>query len=102
MSDHDDLQSRLPDPTDLFPEMGAIAGGMIKTIQNGSIPQTTIHLVQLRGAATLRTGCRVTSVNEYAGSVWLVAVPAVVDCTAAAPFGYVETAGTSPAGVQAL
>jgi len=43
-----DLQSRLPDPADMFPEMGAIAGGMTKTTLNGTIPPTTIHLVQLR------------------------------------------------------
>jgi alkylhydroperoxidase family enzyme len=43
-----ELESRLPDPADWFPEMGAIAGGMNKTVLNGPIPQTTIHLVHLR------------------------------------------------------
>jgi alkylhydroperoxidase family enzyme len=44
----DNLQSRLPDPIQLFPEMGEVAAAMTKAILNGSIPQTTIHLVQLR------------------------------------------------------
>ncbi|MGI5158945.1 carboxymuconolactone decarboxylase family protein [Microbispora sp. CA-102843] len=44
----DDLRSRLPDPTQFFPEVAAIAGGMAKAIGNGSIPRTTIGLVQLR------------------------------------------------------
>lgn len=44
----DDLQSRLPDPAQLFPDMAQIAGGMSKVILNGSIPQTTVNLVQLR------------------------------------------------------
>ncbi|MEU8295671.1 carboxymuconolactone decarboxylase family protein [Micromonospora sp. NPDC048909] len=44
----DNLQSRLPDPTPLFPELVAMAGTMTKAIQNGSVPQTTVHLVQLR------------------------------------------------------
>lgn len=43
-----DLQSRLPDPAQFFPEVASIAGAMIKAIQNGSIPQITIGLVQLR------------------------------------------------------
>ena len=44
----DDLQSRLPDPMQFFPEMAAIAGAMAKATLNGLIPQTTISLVQLR------------------------------------------------------
>jgi len=42
------FRSRLPDPTEYFPEMGAIAGAMAKATRNGSIPNTTINLVQLR------------------------------------------------------
>ncbi|GAA5190907.1 carboxymuconolactone decarboxylase family protein [Rugosimonospora acidiphila] len=44
----DNLTSRLPDPTELFPEMTSVAGGMIKATHNGSIPRTTISLVHLR------------------------------------------------------
>jgi alkylhydroperoxidase family enzyme len=44
----DNLQSRLPDPTPLFPDLVAMAATMVKAIQNGSIPQTTVNLVQLR------------------------------------------------------
>ncbi|WP_405084337.1 carboxymuconolactone decarboxylase family protein [Microbispora sp. NBC_01389] len=45
----DSLQSRLPDPVQFFPEeVAALAGAMHKATQNGSIPQTTISLVQLR------------------------------------------------------
>lgn len=42
------LQSRLPDPTQFFPELVVMGGTMVKAIQNDSIPQTTINLVQLR------------------------------------------------------
>jgi alkylhydroperoxidase family enzyme len=45
-----DLQSRLPDPNLFIAEFGQIAGAMAKAIGNGSIPQTTISLVQLRAA----------------------------------------------------
>jgi alkylhydroperoxidase family enzyme len=45
---HHDLQSRLPSPTQFFPELMAMIGTMVKAIQNGSVPQTTISLVQLR------------------------------------------------------
>jgi len=44
----DDLRSRLPDPSQFIPEIADIAGAMFKATSNGSIPQTTIHLVQLR------------------------------------------------------
>jgi alkylhydroperoxidase family enzyme len=40
----------LPDPNQFLPEFAEIAGAMFKTIGNGSIPQTTISLVQLRAA----------------------------------------------------
>ena len=44
----DGLRSRLPDPNLFIPELAEIAGAMYKATSNGSIPQTTIHLVQLR------------------------------------------------------
>jgi alkylhydroperoxidase family enzyme len=44
----DDLRSRLPDPNQLFPELAGVVGGMFKATLNGSIPQTTISLLQLR------------------------------------------------------
>ena len=44
----DNLRSRLPDPCLFVPELGEIAGAMFKATGNGSIPQTTISLVQLR------------------------------------------------------
>jgi alkylhydroperoxidase family enzyme len=47
-TEQDNLQSRLPDPTQFFPEMATIAGAMSKATRNGSIPHTTIGLVQLR------------------------------------------------------
>ncbi len=43
-----DIQSRLPDPTQLFPDLVGAAGAMARALQNGSVPQTTIRLVQLR------------------------------------------------------
>ena len=44
----DGLRSRLPDPARFFPELGEIARTMLKATLNGSVPQTTVHLVQLR------------------------------------------------------
>ncbi|GII86925.1 hypothetical protein Ssi03_49150 [Sphaerisporangium siamense] len=44
----DELRSRLPDPFQFFPEMAPIAGAMTKAVHNGSIPRTTVHLVQFR------------------------------------------------------
>jgi alkylhydroperoxidase family enzyme len=47
-SEQEGIRSRLPDPTDLFPEIGAAAGAMSKAARNGAIPRATIGLVQLR------------------------------------------------------
>jgi alkylhydroperoxidase family enzyme len=47
-TEQDDLRSRLPDPSQFFSELAAVAGGMFTATRNGSIPQTTISLVQLR------------------------------------------------------
>jgi alkylhydroperoxidase family enzyme len=44
----DNLRSRLPDPNQFIPELAEVAGAMFRATQNGSIPQTTISLVQLR------------------------------------------------------
>lgn len=45
---HDNLQSRLPDPAQFFPEVAEIAGAMSKAALNDSIPRITVNLVQLR------------------------------------------------------
>jgi AhpD family alkylhydroperoxidase len=50
MTEQDEFQSRLPNPMPFFPEMATIAGAMTKAVHNGSIPRTTVHLVQLRAA----------------------------------------------------
>jgi len=44
----DNFRSRLPDPSQFVPEVAEVAGAMFKATGNGSIPQTTISLVQLR------------------------------------------------------
>jgi len=44
----DELRSRLPDPIEVFPDLAAVAAGMAKATLNGSIPRTTVALVQLR------------------------------------------------------
>jgi alkylhydroperoxidase family enzyme len=44
----DNLQSRLPDPSQLVPEVAEVARAMFKATLNGSIPRTTIGVVQLR------------------------------------------------------
>jgi alkylhydroperoxidase family enzyme len=47
-TEQDNPRSRLPDPSEFVPQVAEIAAGMFKATQNGSIPQTTISLVQLR------------------------------------------------------
>jgi alkylhydroperoxidase family enzyme len=47
-ADLGNLTSRLPDPNLFIPEFGEIAGAFYKATGNGSIPRTTISLVQLR------------------------------------------------------
>jgi len=47
-TEQDGLRSRLPDPSLFVPELGEIADAMFKAALNGSIPQTTVSLVQLR------------------------------------------------------
>ncbi|GAA5094921.1 carboxymuconolactone decarboxylase family protein [Nocardia iowensis] len=46
----DDIQSRLPDLTKLFPELAALSGAVHKAIRDSSVPQTTINLMMLRAA----------------------------------------------------
>ncbi|AXB41666.1 carboxymuconolactone decarboxylase family protein [Amycolatopsis albispora] len=46
----DELKSRLPDPAELFPELTALSGALVKALGDGPIPRTTISLVQLRAA----------------------------------------------------
>ena len=47
-TNQDNLRSRLPDPSQFVPEVAEVAGAMFKITLNGSIPPTTIGLVQLR------------------------------------------------------
>jgi alkylhydroperoxidase family enzyme len=79
-SDQDDLKSRLPDPNQYIPELGAIAGALFKGTQNGSIPQTTISLVQLRAGQivgntyhTVRATTDLRSAGETAERITAVA-----------------------------
>ncbi|GII64779.1 hypothetical protein Skr01_48640 [Sphaerisporangium krabiense] len=44
----DDVRSRLPDPLQFFPEIATMAGTMSKAVGNGSIPRSTVQLVQYR------------------------------------------------------
>lgn len=43
-----DITSRLPDPARFFPELGGWAASLTKATLNGSVPASTIGLVQLR------------------------------------------------------
>jgi alkylhydroperoxidase family enzyme len=47
-TNQDDPRSRLLDPNLFIPEFGEIAGALYKATANGSVPRTTINLVQLR------------------------------------------------------
>ncbi|WP_197686172.1 carboxymuconolactone decarboxylase family protein [Actinoplanes derwentensis] len=59
-----ELQSRLPNPMRLVPELGEIGGALFRATGNGSVPQTTISMLQLRAGqivgndylTTLHTG----------------------------------------------
>ena len=42
------MTSRLSNPVQLVPELGALTGALFKATGNGSVPRTTIDLVQLR------------------------------------------------------
>lgn len=48
MTTEQDIQSRLPDLTKLFPELAALSGAVRNEIRDGSVPQTTIALMLLR------------------------------------------------------
>jgi AhpD family alkylhydroperoxidase len=48
MTTSQNLESRLSDPATLVPELREIGGALFKATGNGSIPRTTISLVQLR------------------------------------------------------
>ena len=41
-------RSRLPDPSQFFPDLATIAGAVSRAVRNGAIPHTTTSLVQLR------------------------------------------------------
>ncbi|NBE50638.1 carboxymuconolactone decarboxylase family protein [Streptomyces boluensis] len=49
-AEQDGIESRLPDPTHLFPELAKLSGAVRGGIRNGPVPQTVISLMQLRGA----------------------------------------------------
>ncbi|NBH12123.1 carboxymuconolactone decarboxylase family protein [Amycolatopsis sp. SID8362] len=42
------MGSRLPNPVELVPELRELTGALFKVTGNGSVPRTTIALVQLR------------------------------------------------------
>ncbi|MEV0385807.1 carboxymuconolactone decarboxylase family protein [Nonomuraea sp. NPDC050643] len=47
------LRSRMPNPLPFVPEMAEVAAGLHRVMKNGSIPQTTVHLLQLRAGQML-------------------------------------------------
>lgn len=57
------LTSRLPDPNLFIREFGEIAGALYKATANGSIPRTTIDLVQLRAAQIIGNTCHTVRVT---------------------------------------
>lgn len=66
----DCIQSRLPDLTEVFPELAALSAAVHKATRNGSIPQRTIALVHLRAGqivgSTVHT-VRLTGALRQAG-----------------------------------
>ncbi len=49
-TEQDEIKSRLPDLTQLLPELPALSAAVHKAVRDGSVPQTTIGLTMLRGA----------------------------------------------------
>ncbi|WP_017591474.1 carboxymuconolactone decarboxylase family protein [Nocardiopsis potens] len=43
-----DVRSRMTNPARFFPDLASVAGTVNKAVLNGSVPHTTIHLMQLR------------------------------------------------------
>ncbi|MFI6813485.1 carboxymuconolactone decarboxylase family protein [Nonomuraea sp. NPDC050328] len=48
-----DQRSRMPSPLPFVPEMAEVAAGLHNVLRNGAIPQTTVHLLQLRAGQLL-------------------------------------------------
>ncbi|ONM49753.1 carboxymuconolactone decarboxylase family protein [Nocardia donostiensis] len=71
--------SRLPNPQQLVPELGEIGAALFKATGNGSIPPTTISLVQLRA-------------GQIVGSTYLIVLHA----------GNLRTAGASEERIAAV
>ena len=61
----DDIRSRLPDPTQLFPELAALSAAVHKTIRNGPIPQTTISLMLLRAGQLVGSTYHTIRVTDH-------------------------------------
>ena len=80
----DNIRSRLPDPNQFFAEVAAISEAMFKATRNGSIPQTTISLVQLRAGQivgnTYHT-IRQTGDLRKAGETEECGSPRIVECS---------------------
>lgn len=43
-----DVESRLPDPSGLFPEWAALSAAVLKATRDGAVPEGTVGLVHLR------------------------------------------------------
>lgn len=43
----------MPSPLPFLPELAEVGAGLHKALQNGAIPQATIHLLQLRAGQVL-------------------------------------------------
>jgi len=49
-TEQDGVQSRLPDLTQLFPELAKLSGAVRNAVRNGPVSQTTVSLMLLRAA----------------------------------------------------
>lgn len=49
-TEQDGIRSRLPDLTELFPEVAKLSGAVRNAVRNGPVPQAAIGLMQLRAA----------------------------------------------------
>ncbi|WP_433172434.1 carboxymuconolactone decarboxylase family protein [Actinoallomurus sp. CA-150999] len=63
-TEQDGIQSRLPDLTQLIPEMAKLSGAVRNAVRNGPVPQTTISLMLLRAAQIIGSTYHAISLTD--------------------------------------
>ncbi|MEV0402126.1 carboxymuconolactone decarboxylase family protein [Actinoallomurus sp. NPDC050550] len=63
-TEQDGIQSRLPNLTQLFPEVAKLSGAVRNAVRNGPVPQTTISLMLLRAAQIIGSTYHAISLTD--------------------------------------